>query len=163
MFVSYWDLVSDAFMLDGQPLRVEVDGIYFLTGLSQWGEIASFKARNIGGMTIEEYIASYCARGTQKVGSQILMAHITRLDLRIILATIQRIVGYVASHQVSCIQMFYAVRCLNPTIYDLCTTLLGCIEAQLTFCKEGKTHNFGFGSVLCSLFFERVPGLSPRF
>jgi hypothetical protein len=28
-------------------------------------------------------------------------------------------------------------------------------------CKQGRKRNFGFASILCIFFFERVPGLSP--
>lgn len=90
LLINYWNLDSDAFILDGQPLRIKVDDIYFLTGLSHRREIASFKDENIGGMIVDEYIALYYVRGTQKVGSQIPMELITILDLRVILAIIQR-------------------------------------------------------------------------
>jgi hypothetical protein len=35
MLVGYWDLDSERFILDGQPLRIKVEDIYFLTGLSR--------------------------------------------------------------------------------------------------------------------------------
>jgi hypothetical protein len=31
MLVNYWDLETKAFNFDGQPLRIEVDDIYFIT------------------------------------------------------------------------------------------------------------------------------------
>lgn len=34
LLVIYWDLISDAFLVDVKPLRIEVDDIYFLTRLS---------------------------------------------------------------------------------------------------------------------------------
>jgi hypothetical protein len=34
MLVGYWDPDSERFILDGKPLRIEVEDIYFLTGLS---------------------------------------------------------------------------------------------------------------------------------
>jgi hypothetical protein len=34
MLVGYWDPDSKRFILDGKPLRIEVEDIYFLTGLS---------------------------------------------------------------------------------------------------------------------------------
>ena len=36
-------------------------------------------------------------------------------------------------------------------------------KQQLSDCKMGRIQNFGFGSILSALFFERVLGLSPRF
>jgi hypothetical protein len=37
------------------------------------------------------------------------------------------------------------------------------MKSQLTECKQGGKRNFRFASILCSFFFERVPGLGPRF
>jgi hypothetical protein len=35
MLVGYWDPDSERFILDRQPLRIDVEDIYFLTGLSR--------------------------------------------------------------------------------------------------------------------------------
>jgi hypothetical protein len=32
--INYWDLEIDAFNIDRKPLRIEVDDIYFVIGLS---------------------------------------------------------------------------------------------------------------------------------
>jgi len=32
--INYWELDAHAFMLDNQPLKLEVEDIYFITGLS---------------------------------------------------------------------------------------------------------------------------------
>jgi hypothetical protein len=58
--------------------------------------------------------------------------------------------------------MFYTVECLQPTVYDWCTTLLANMKSQLTNCKHERKMNFRFTSILCSFFFERVLGLRPR-
>jgi hypothetical protein len=60
MVVNYWDPKTMAFKLDGQPLRIEVNDIYFITGLSHRGEVVNLKAQGAGGgMNIEEYIATH--------------------------------------------------------------------------------------------------------
>jgi hypothetical protein len=70
MLVNFWDSEIKAFNLDGQPLRIEVEGIYFLTGLSRWGEVVNLKARGArGGMNIEDCIATHYVADTDKVGS----------------------------------------------------------------------------------------------
>jgi hypothetical protein len=43
MLVGYWDPNSKRFILDGQLLRIEVEDIYFLTGLSHRGEVVDLK------------------------------------------------------------------------------------------------------------------------
>jgi hypothetical protein len=45
MLVGYWDPDSESFILDGKPLRIEVENIYFFTGLSCRGEVMDLKSR----------------------------------------------------------------------------------------------------------------------
>jgi hypothetical protein len=35
LLINYWNLDVDVFMMDGQSLTIEVDDIYFITGLSR--------------------------------------------------------------------------------------------------------------------------------
>jgi hypothetical protein len=44
MLVNYWDPETKTFNLDGQPLRIEVENIYFLKGLSRWCEVFNLKS-----------------------------------------------------------------------------------------------------------------------
>ena len=41
MLVDYWDSDSESFHIDGMSLTIEVEDIYFITGLSQWGEVVN--------------------------------------------------------------------------------------------------------------------------
>jgi len=68
MLVGYWDPDVEAFMLDCQPLRIEVEDIYFLTGLSPRGMVASLKDRNIGGLMVYEYMPYIVLQGQRKLG-----------------------------------------------------------------------------------------------
>ena len=37
LLIEYWDPDRLLFMVDDEPLPLEVEDIYFLTGLSHWG------------------------------------------------------------------------------------------------------------------------------
>ena len=41
MLMDYWDPDSESFEIDGMSLTIEVEDIYFITGLSQWGEVVN--------------------------------------------------------------------------------------------------------------------------
>ena len=72
LLVDYWDLDSETFHIDGMSLRIEVEDIYFITGLSRRGEVVNLRSHGLGGvLTIDEYIAMYSFSDTKKVGSQI--------------------------------------------------------------------------------------------
>ena len=42
MLVDYWDPYSESFWIDGMSLTIEVEDIYFITGLSRRGEVVTF-------------------------------------------------------------------------------------------------------------------------
>ena len=55
MLTNYWDTYTEVFILDGIPLKIEVEDIYFITGLSRRGKVVILRAHGIGGgLTIEE-------------------------------------------------------------------------------------------------------------
>ena len=120
MLVDYWDLDLDSFQVDGMSLTIEVEEIYFITGLSRGGVVVNLCSRGgpRGGLTIDEYIAVYCYPDTKKVGSQVPTNAIQVLGLKAILLTLGRIAGSTSLHEASRPLMFYAVECIRPTIYD---------------------------------------------
>ena len=72
MFVDYWDPDTEAFQLDGMSFKLKVEDIYFIIGLSRWGEIVNLQALGVGGgLTIEEYLAVYFLLDIEKIGSQV--------------------------------------------------------------------------------------------
>jgi hypothetical protein len=139
MLVGYWDPDSERFILDGKPLRIEVEDIYFLTVLSRRGEVVHLKSRRAGsGMNIEDYINAHCIAGTSKVGIQVPIRAISNLNSKIIVLMLTRIIGSASLHQASRLFMFYAIECARPTVYDWCTSLLTNMKGQLTECKQGS-------------------------
>ena len=81
-------------------LAIEVEDIYFITGLSQQGEVVNLHSHGPGGgLTIDEYIALYCYPDTEMVGSQIPTNSIQVLGLKSILVTLDRIAWLASLHQ----------------------------------------------------------------
>ena len=91
-------------------LTIEMEDIYFITGLFRRGEMVNLRSRGPGGgLTTDEYIAVYCYLNREKVGSQIPTNSIQVLGLKAILLTLGRIAGLVSLHQASRPLMFYVV------------------------------------------------------
>ena len=90
----------------------------------------------------------------KKVGSQIPTNSIHILGLKAILLELGRIAGLASLHQDSWPIMFYAVECMQPTVYDSSTTLLSNMKQQLSDYKMGRVQKFGFDSILSTFFFE---------
>ena len=60
MIIKNWDPNIETFILDGMPLKLEVENIYFITELSHLGEVVTLRDRGAGGgMSIDEYIDMY--------------------------------------------------------------------------------------------------------
>jgi hypothetical protein len=87
---------------------------------------------------------------------------ISNLSLKVIVLLIGKITGSAALHKASWAHMHCEVQCLNARIFDWSTTMLDCMKRQLTECRIRENQNFGFGTVLCSFFFERVLSHIPR-
>ena len=62
MLVNYWELEEDCFM-------IEVEDIYFITGLSRRGDPVDLHSKPLGGLTVDDYVHVYCVEGSKKVGT----------------------------------------------------------------------------------------------
>ena len=54
-------------------LTIEVEDIYFIIGISRWGEVVNLHSHGGpgGGLNIDEYIAVHCYLDIEKAGSQV--------------------------------------------------------------------------------------------
>lgn len=48
----YWNIDDDSFMVDQMPLKIEIEDIYFITGLSWMGEVVHSMGRSQGILSI---------------------------------------------------------------------------------------------------------------
>ena len=123
MLFDHWEPEEYCFIIDQMWLCIEVEDIYFITGLSHKGDPVELHRKPIGGLTIEDYVQVYCVEDAQKVGTQIPIIDLKDLYKNILLFTIGRVVGSASLHQASRTQMSIAVECLiHP--FHWCTKLL---------------------------------------
>ena len=100
-------------------LSLEIEDIYFITGLSRRREVVNLRSHGPGGgLNIEKYIALYFLLNTKKVGIQILKKLVQNLGLKSILFALGRIMGLASLHQASSPMMFYFVEYTRTMIYD---------------------------------------------
>ena len=98
MLVNYWEPDQDCFIIDQMPIRIEVEDIYFITGLSRRGEPVDLHGKPLGGLTVEDYVHVYCVEGSKKVGTQIAIKDLRDLHMKILLFTIGRVAGSASLH-----------------------------------------------------------------
>jgi hypothetical protein len=131
-------------------------------GLSRRGDPINLRTFPPGPHNIEELIGLHFEASNEKVGSQVPINKIKNLSLKVIVILIGRITGSTDLHQASRVHMHYAMQYLNAQIFDWSTTMLDCMKRQLTECRGRENKNFGFETILCSFFFDRVPSLNPQ-
>ena len=85
--VGMCDIDSQCFMVKDQALDIEVDDIYFLTGLSLRGESVYFGGQGGGGESVDSYVSDLCVEGTHKQGGKLPIQHVTDIPLKTILFT----------------------------------------------------------------------------
>ena len=56
MLVDHWEPEEDYFIIDQMPLCIEVEDIYFITGLSRRGDPVDLHGNPGGGLTVEDYV-----------------------------------------------------------------------------------------------------------
>ena len=62
--VRMWDVNEQAFHVGVHTLTLEIDDIYFLTGLSHRGSHLSLLGSRGGGEPMDYYVAHHCSAGT---------------------------------------------------------------------------------------------------
>ena len=138
-------------------MTIEVEDIYFLTGLSRRGAPISLTGSSGGYITTQELINHHCIPGTRTSGNKIQIKAVVDGPLRKILFTMQRVVGRQGVHQASRAHILYAIEAMAPTVFNCVEALLSIFKDQLTKCWQRELKKFGFHSILACLFFERVP------
>ena len=101
LMVAMWEPDSQRFFIGDQLLDIEIDDIYFLTGLSRRGERIEFGGRGGGGESVDSYIRDLCVEGTRKQGEKLPIQHVSDIPLRTILYTITCIAGSTSMHLAS--------------------------------------------------------------
>jgi hypothetical protein len=112
--VQMWDVNKQAFHVGVHTLTLEIDDIYFLTGLSHSGSWVSLSGKRGGGEPMDYYVEHHCATGTEKHSGKVSIKDVEDLYLRTILYTITHVAGSVAPHMALQSHFQYVIECMEP-------------------------------------------------
>jgi hypothetical protein len=152
-----WDPDQQVFNVGAHTLSIDIEDIYFLTGLSRHGSYVSLTGSRGGGLKMSEYCNQYCVPEAERKKGKVVIWGVTDLTLRTILFTITRMDGSFAPHMALQSYFQYAIECTEPRVFNWADAVLRSIKRQLTKCRQGELKQFGYGSLLVSFFLERVP------
>jgi len=91
--IRMWDANDQVFHVGPHTLEIEMEDIYFSTGVSKWGAPIILVSHQSTEMLTNEYIAQYCREGTRKRSGNIIIKDIAYHPLHMILFTITKSTG----------------------------------------------------------------------
>ena len=133
-----WNLEQQYFEVGAHILKIEVEDIYFLTGLSRWGAPISLTGSRGGDITTQELINCHCIHGTRTSRKKIPIKSMVDGPLRTILFTMQRVAGSQGVHQASRVHMLYSIEAMAPILFNWVEALLPIFKDQLAKCHRGS-------------------------
>jgi len=160
--IGLWDVDLRIFRVGDLTLTLEIDDIYFLTGLSRRGAPINLVGKRPSAISAEALLAEHGIPGAVLKSGKIPISSIGDLPLQAVLYSMTRVAGSAATHQVSKALMLYALECMEPRVFNWCDAMLRNILTQLTNCRKGQLKDFGYGSIIVSFFLERVPVFRPQ-
>ena len=130
-----WNPEQQYFEVGAHVLTIEVEDIYFLTGLPRWGASISWTGSHGGDVTTHELIDRYYLPGNRTSGKKIPIKTVRDDPLCTDIFTMQRLDGSQGPHQASRAHMLYAIEAMTPTVFNWAEALLLVFKDQLTKCR----------------------------
>jgi hypothetical protein len=96
--VRMWDPDQQVLNVGSHTLMIDIEDIYFLTGLSRRGSYVSLTGNRRGGMKMSEYCREYCVPEAERQRGKVAIWGVTDITLRTILFTIAQMEGSDAPH-----------------------------------------------------------------
>jgi hypothetical protein len=159
--ISLWDVARQGFRIGTQLLTINLEDVYFLTGLSKRGVPIAFSGQRALPKQVGVYLARHCVPEARLVGGRIPIKDIRELTLHSILFSITSMTGSTSAHMASRSQVAYGVQCLEPTLFNWSAGFLRNVKEQVSWCTMGQKQ-FGYGPFLVSLLLERIPQMQPQ-
>jgi len=114
------------------------------------------------GDSVEALIAQWCVPSSRKSSNQLKIAGVRDQGLKMVLFMITRASGSLQPHLASRGNVLTALRCTDGEVFDWVSVVHGSLTEQLSKVKRGRAKHFGYGSMICSFFLQRVPTMRPR-
>lgn len=154
--ISLWDINREILIICDQESKLETSEIYFITALSRRGEpVILYGSRPIRA-SISMLLAKHCPEALKSNSGKIEIATVRDLTLRVLLLTINKVVGPQAVHETNKSKFIYAIDYTAPMIFNWVEAVKINIKCQLTKAKMGNLKQFCFGFVLVTFSLERI-------
>jgi hypothetical protein len=116
--VRMWDPDQQVFNVGPHTLYIDIEDIYFLTGLSRCGYYVSLTGSRGGGLKMSEYCNQYCVPKAERKKGKVSIWGVTDLTLHTILFKIARMDGSSAPHMALQSYFQYAIEFIEPRVFN---------------------------------------------
>jgi hypothetical protein len=96
--ISLWDVTEQGIQIETQILTIEMEYVYFLTGLLKRGVPIYFSGQRALPEPVDVYLTCHCVPGARLVGGRIPIKNIRELPLRSIVFSITSVTGSTSVH-----------------------------------------------------------------
>ena len=148
--IDMWDIEQGHFVVGVHILPIEIEDIYFLTGLSRRGRPMVLSKARGGDPSLDELIDQYYALGTEYQSRKLCIQSIVDRPLRMVVYMIGKVSRTRFSHLTTRSHMLYALECMEPIVFNWYEGMLVSLKDQLNKCKRGMLKHFGYGGVVVS-------------
>lgn len=97
---------------------MDVDDIYFLTGLSRRGEPVLVGGRDGSEESVDSYMSDLCMLRTHKLGGKLPIQHVTNVALKTILFMVTHMAGSTSAHMASKSQVMISLRAMDSVVFN---------------------------------------------
>ena len=144
-------------------VRITIEDVYFLTGLSRIGFPISLSGSIVGGETVRDYVLKYCyPRVEPRKYVKINIQDVRYFPLRTIIFMIVKLFGVVTLNLANRSYMKYALECMEPMVFNYFEDVISKIKEQLNKAKGGRKKRFSYGLILISFGLEQIPLMQPQ-
>jgi hypothetical protein len=133
--VRMWDPDQQVFHVGVHTLSLDIEDIYFLTGLSRRRHYVSLTGGRGGGLPMSEYYRLHCVPEAERKKGKVVIWGVRDLTLRTILFTIARMAGSSTPHMALQSYFQYAIECTEPWVFNWADVVLRSIKKKLTKCR----------------------------
>ena len=116
--VHMWDVDQQVFHVGVHTLTLDIEDIYFLTGLSRRGYHATLTGGRGSGLPMSEYVCQYYVLEVERSKGKVTIWGVQDLTLQTILFTIACMVGSAAPQMALQSYFQYTIECKEPWVFN---------------------------------------------
>jgi hypothetical protein len=122
--VHMWDPDQQVFHVGVHTLSLDIEDIYYLTGLSGCGYHVSLAGSRGGGLPMSEYYRLHYVLEAERSRGKVAIWGVRDLTLHTILFTIAHMAGRIAPHMVLQSYFQYSIECTEPQVFNWADAVL---------------------------------------